>query len=167
MLETKSKIQALFTFIGVANSGKHYCCELLEKLNPKIDKLKTFYMDQYSGGVGAQQELVIIFHKEIIDFVTKNPNRIVVFEDIEKADLQIQLSLYTLLTDYEKSDLDFSKIVVVITTTSLSSLLQRKDLQNLIKNDHLQAHTFLMEHLAKEQISVGDGIDIDFDKKIL
>ncbi|MEA3497804.1 MAG: AAA family ATPase [Campylobacterota bacterium] len=167
MLETKSKVQSLFTFIGAPNSGKHYACELLEKLNPKIDKLKTFYMEQYSGSVGSEQQLLISFQKDVVSFVKENPNAILVFEDIEKADLQVQLTLYTLFTNYEKSEVDFSNIVVVVTTTALSSLLQRKDLQKLIKSDPLQAHTFLMEHLAKEQISVGDSIDIAFDKKLL
>ena len=167
LLETKSKVQSFFTFIGIANSGKHYSCELLEKLNPKIDKLKTFYMEQYSGGVGSEQQLSINFQKEVIEFAKNNPNAILVFEDIEKADLQIQLALYTLFTDYEKDEVDFSKIVVVVTTTALSSLLKRKDLQKLLKDDHLQAHTFIMEHLAKEQISVGDSVDIAFDKKLL
>ncbi len=166
MLETKSKFQSLFTFIGAPNSGKHYTCELLEKLNPKIDQLKTFYMEQYSGGVGTQQ-LVTSFYQDILDFVKDNPNAILVFEDIEKADLQIQLALYTLLTDYETNDINFSNIVIVITTTVLSSLLQRKDLKKLIKSDPLQAHTFLMEHLTKEQISLGDSTDIAFDRKLL
>jgi len=171
MLKTKSKVQALFTFIGAPNSGKHYTCELLEKLNPKVKQIKTFYMDQFSGGIGIQQQLLTSFKKDIINFVQNNPNAILVFEDIEKADLQIQLALYTLFTDYEKNDeilkedgkIDFSNIIVIVTTTILSSLLQRKDLQRLLKNDPLQAHTFLMERLAKEQISVGDTIDIAFD----
>ncbi|MCK5110567.1 MAG: AAA family ATPase [Arcobacteraceae bacterium] len=167
MLKTKSKVQALFTFIGAPNSGKHYACELLEKLNPKVNQLKTFYMDQYSNGVGAEQQLLISFKKDVIGFVQNNPNAILVFEDLEKADLQIQLTLYTLFTEYEKSEIDFSHIIVIVTTTVLSSLLQRKDLQRLLKDDPLQAHTFLMEHLAKEQIAVGDTIDIAFDKKLL
>ena len=175
MLKTKGKVKALFTFIGIANSGKHYTCELLEQLNPKVNQLKTFYMDQFSGGIGTQQQFISAFKKEITSFIQKNPNAILVFEDIEKADLQVQLAIYTLFTDYDKNDIitkeqeevDFSNVIVIITTTMLSSLLQRKDLQNLLKNDPLQAHTFLMERLVKEQIPVGDTIDIAFDKKLL
>jgi ATP-dependent Zn protease len=163
MLESKSKVQALFTFIGTANSGKHYACELLAKLYPKITQLKTFYMEQYSGEISDEQS----FQKEVIAFVQNNPNAVLVFEDIEKADLQIQLALYTLFTDYEKNEVDFSKIIVIITTTSLSSLLQRKDVQKLLKTDPLQAHTFLIEHLAKEQVMVGESMDIAFDRKLL
>ncbi|KIM07746.1 MAG: hypothetical protein KU29_06185 [Sulfurovum sp. FS06-10] len=144
MLESKSKVQALFTFIGTANSGKHYACELLAKLYPKITQLKTFYMEQYSGEISDEQS----FQKEVIAFVQNNPNAVLVFEDIEKADLQIQLALYTLFTDYEKNEVDFSKIIVIVTTTSLSSLLQRKDVQKLLKTDPLQAHTFFISLLT-------------------
>mgnify|MGYP005990139963 FL=1 len=167
LLETNNKVQSFFTFIGPANSGKHYCCELLEKINPKIENIKTFYMEQYSGIIGADQQIVIDFNNEVIDFVQSNPKAILVFEDIEKADLQIQLSIYTLFTNYDKSEIDFSNIVAIVTTTALSSLLQRKDLQILLKDEPLQAHTFLMEHLAKEQISLGDTVDIAFDRKLL
>jgi len=167
LLETNNKVQSFFTFIGPANSGKHYCCELLEKINPKIKNIKTFYMEQYSGSIGADQQIVIDFNNEVIDFVQNNPKAILVFEDIEKADLQVQLSIYTLFTNYDKSEIDFSNIVAIVTTTALSSLLQRKDLQILLKDEPLQAHTFLMEHLAKEQISLGDTVDIAFDRKLL
>lgn len=162
MLEGKSKVQGLFTFIGTANSGKHYACELLEKFNPKINQLKTFYMEQYSGTTNEQP-----FLKEVIEFVKNNPNAILVFEDIEKADLQIQLALYTLFTDYEKNEVDFSSIIVVVTTTLLSSLLQRKDVQKLLKSDPLQAHTFLIEQIAKEQIMTEESIELAFDRKLL
>ncbi|MBU1666879.1 AAA family ATPase [bacterium] len=163
MLESKSKVQALFTFIGAPNSGKHYACELLEKLNPKITHLKTFYMEQYSGGINDEQP----FMMEVIEFVQNNPSAVLVFEDIEKADLQIQLALYTLFTDYEKNEVDFSRSVVIVTTTLLSALLQRKDVQKLLKSDPLQAHTFLIEHLAKEQVIVEESMDMAFDKKLL
>ena len=167
LLETNNKVQSFFTFIGPANSGKHYCCELLEKINPKIENIKTFYMEQYSGSISSDQQIVIDFNNEVIDFVQNNPKAILVFEDIEKADLQVQLSIYTLFTNYDKSEIDFSNIVAIVTTTALSSLLQRKDLQILLKDEPLQAHTFLMEHLAKEQISFGDAFDIAFDRKLL
>ena len=169
LLKSKSKVLALFTFIGSPNSGKHYTCELLTQLDPDIKQLKTFYMDQYSGGfnVGVEQISANNFQNDVIDFVQDNPNAILVFEDIEKADLQVQLALYTLFTDYEKDQIDFSNIIVVVTTTALSSLLQRKDLKKLLTTDPLQAHTFLMEHLSKEQISIGNSKDDAFDKKLL
>ena len=169
LLHTKSKIQALFTFIGPANSGKHYLCELLAQLEPHTKQLKTFYMDQYSGnfGIGAEQLGAVSFQSDVIEFIEQNQNIILVFEDIDKADLQVQLALYTLFTDYEKTQIDFSNIIVIITTTCLSSLLQRKDIKKVIKNDPLQAHTFLIEQLSHEQVLVGDSKENTFDKKLL
>lgn len=163
------KLQALFTFIGPANSGKHYLSELLAKLSPDIKQLKTFYMDQYSGtfGFGAEQLGVVSFQSDVIEFIQNNPSSVLVFEDIERADLQVQLALYTLFTDYEKNELDLSNVIVIVTTTCLSSLLQRKDVKKILQNDPLQAHTFLMEKLSSEQIVVGDSKESAFDRKLL
>ena len=40
-------------------------------------------------------------------------------------------------------------------------------MKKLLISDPLQAHTFLMEHLIKEQISIGNIKDNAFDKKLL
>ncbi len=169
ILDNRSKIKVLFTFVGPPNSGKHYMCELLTQLDPTIKQLKTFYMDQYSGnfGIDSDQLGAVSFQNDIIEFVTNNPNSILVFEDIEKADLQVQLALYTLFTDYENIEIDFSNIIAVLTTTALSSLSQRKDIKKLLIDNPLQAHTFLIEQLSCEKILVGDSKENAFDKKLL
>ena len=168
ILKFKSNVREIFTFIGPANSGKHYLCELLKTYTSSIGTLKTFYMDQY-GGFGSTAEGISAenFTTEILEYVKENPSSILVFEDLEKADLQIQLILYTLFSDYEKNDIDFSNIIVVFTTTVLSSILKRKEIQKLLLEDTIQAQTFLVEKLRVEQMSIGNAIEIAFDKKLL
>jgi ATP-dependent Clp protease ATP-binding subunit ClpA len=153
LLKTNKRVRALFTFIGLPNSGKHYLCELLLQADSELQYIKTFNMDQYSGNfsMGMEQLNAPLIESEIVAFVEKNPNSILLFEDIEKADLQAQLSLYTLFSDNEKSKTDFSHIVVIMTTTLLGSLIQRLDLRELFIHDPLQAHTFLMEKLSRDQ----------------
>ena len=111
VLDQKSNLKALFTFMGTPNCGKKYLLELLVKNDPGFERVKIFHMDQYSGSyaLGEEQLSVISFQNELVTFVTNNPNSIIMFEDIEKADLQVQLTLYTLFTDYEKSEIDFFK----------------------------------------------------------
>ena len=169
LLQTQGRVRALFTFIGPPNTGKHYLPELLLQVDPELEQLKTFHMDQYSGGfgMGVDQLSPMSIESDVIAFVKEYSNSILIFEDIEKADLQVQLSLYTLFADHEKSTVDFSHVIVVMTTTSLSSLLQRQDLRDLLKNDPLQAHTFLMEHLSHEQMVVSGSKEEAFDKKLL
>lgn len=169
LLKNRSKVRAFFTFVGSANTGKHYLCELLLNLNSQIKELKTFYMDEYSGsiGLGSEQGSTHKFKNDVIDFVKENPNSILSFEDIEKAELSVQLAIYTLFTDYEDSEIDFSNVIVVVTTTVLSKLLQRKDFKSLLKSDTLQAHTFLMERLANEKIVSENIEEYLFDRKLL
>lgn len=165
ILKSKNNIAHIYTFIGEANCGKHYLCELIEKYSSDVQEIKTFYMDQYN--IDTLKLNIKSFTDEIIEFCKNNPKSILVFEDIEKADLQIQLAIYTLFSDYEKSDIDFSNIILVVTTTLLTSLLQRKDFKNMLQEDPLQAHTFLMEKLANEKLDISGGQEEALDKKLL
>jgi len=164
ILKSKSKYH-IYTFIGTPNCGKHYLCELIERYSKDIKKIKTYYMDQYN--IETQKLSTKNFTDEIIEFCKKNPKSILVLEDIEKADLLTQLAMYSLFSDYEKSEIDFSNIIVVFTTTLLASLLQRKDFKNILKEDPLQAHTFLMEKLANEKMDITGGQEDALDKKLL
>lgn len=163
----KSKVRALFTFIGPPNCGKHYLGELLVHADPHIEQIKTFHMDQYNDSFAMEQLSASSIEADVVAFVEKNPNSILFFDDIDKADTQVQLSLYTLLSDSEQNIVDFSHVIVIMTTTRLSSLLQRQDLRELFKNDPLQAHTFLMERLGQEEIVLNGVKEKVFNKKLL
>jgi ATP-dependent Zn protease len=169
IINNETNLKEIFTFLGYPNCGKQYLLEQLVKYDPNIDKLKIFHMDQYSGNyaLGEEQLSVISLQNEVITFVQQYPNSILFFDDIEKADLQVQLGLYTLFTDYEKSELDLSNIVAIISTTKLASILNRSDLQNYLKNEPLKAHTFLMEKLHNETINVEGTIENLFHPKLL
>ena len=169
LLKTNKRVRALFTFIGLPNSGKHYLCELLLQADSELKQIKIFNMDKYSGNfsMGMEQLNAPIIESEIIAFVEENPKSILLFEDIEKADLQAQLSLYTLFSDNEKGKTDFSNVIVIMTTTRLGSLIQRQDLRELFINDPLQAHTFLMERLSREVVILNAAKEEAFDKKLL
>ena len=165
ILKTKNNVAHIYTFIGAPSCGKHYLCELIEKYSSDSKEIKTFYMDQYN--IDTLKFNIKSFTEDIIEFCKNNPKALLVFEDIEKADLQIQLAIYSLFSDYEKSDIDFSNIILVVTTTLLSSLLQRKDFKNMLREDPLQAHTFLMEKLANEKLEIVGGQEEALDKKLL
>jgi len=169
LLKTNKRVRALFTFIGLPNSGKHYLCELLLQADSELKQIKIFNMDKYSGNfsMGMEQLNAPIIESEIIAFVEENPKSILLFEDMEKADLQAQLSLYTLFSDNEKGKTDFSNVIVIMTTTRLGSLIQRQDLRELFINDPLQAHTFLMERLSREVVILNAAKEEAFDKKLL
>lgn len=137
MFETKTKLKGFFTFIGKPNSGKHYLCELLLKYDTSIENIKTFYMDQYSssGMAGYEQFSATTFLSDVVDFVQTNPNSIIVFEDMEKAELSIQLALYTLFTDYDQELIDFSNIIAVVTTTLLCDELNKSSIKELYEKN--------------------------------
>lgn len=168
LLKKDSPFRALFTFIGPPNSGKHYLARVLLEADTNITKLKTFNMSQYESFYSPNEQFSIkSIEQEVQEFVQENPNSILFFEDIEKADLQVQLSLYSLFTCKEKKQADFSNVIIIMSTTRLSSLLQRPDIHKLLEEDYLQAHTFIFERLALEKISINTEEEYAFEKKFL
>ncbi|WP_304543864.1 AAA family ATPase [Sulfurimonas microaerophilic] len=169
LLKSKQKVRALFTFIGLANSGKHYLAQTLLHSDKELQQIKTFNMEQYSGNVsmGMEQFSLPSISAEVTEFVRENPKSILFFEDIEKGDFQTQLALYSLFGGNEKNEVDFSKVIVIMSTTKLGSIVQRQDFKELLQSDPLQAHTYLMEKLAQEFVMVGGVKEEAFDKKLL
>ena len=108
-----SKVRALFTFIGPPNSGKRYLSELLVNSDNDISQFKAFQMDQYNDTFNAEQLSATSIENDVIDFIEKNPHSVLLFEDIDKADTQVQLSLYTLFSDSNQSHVDFSHVIVI------------------------------------------------------
>jgi ATP-dependent Zn protease len=168
-IQAHLNVKALFTFIGPSNSGKRYLAKLLQLSDTDIKAIKSFNMNQYNSNylLGLESSDIPYIENEIVSFVKENPKSILVFEDIEKADLQIQLSLYHLFNDEEKNEVDFSGLIVIMTTTLLGSLIQRNDLREMFVSDPMQAHTFLMERLGRESILVNGVKEEAYSKKLL
>ncbi|MBN2832117.1 MAG: AAA family ATPase, partial [Campylobacterales bacterium] len=162
-----SKIRALFTFMGVPNCGKRYMAELLLKADARLDSFQAFQMDQYNDVLSSEQPLSLSIENDVVAFVQAHPKSLLFFEDIDKADTQVQLALYMLFSEGQPSSVDFSEVVVVMSTTRLSSLLKRQDLQTLFRNDPLQAHTFVMERFAQEEITLNGDKQRVFNAKLL
>ncbi len=162
-----SKIRALFTFMGVPNCGKRYMAELLLKADARLESFQAFQMDQYNDVLSSEEPLSLSLENDVVAFVEAHPKALLFFEDIDKADIPAQLALYMLFSDVKKAPVDFSEVVVVMSTTRLSGLLKRADLQTLFRHDPLQAHTFLMERFAQEEISLNGNKERVFNAKLL
>lgn len=162
-----SKIRALLTFMGVPNCGKRYMAELLVKADERLETFQAFQMDQYNDAFSTEQPLSSTIENDVVAFVQAHPKSLLFFEDIDKADTQVQLALSMLFSEAKPSTVDFSEVVVVMSTTRLSALLKRADLQTLFRQDPLQAHTFVMERLAQEEMSFNGNKERVFNAKLL
>ncbi|NCD13387.1 MAG: AAA family ATPase, partial [Epsilonproteobacteria bacterium] len=162
-----SKIRALLTFMGVPNCGKRYMAELLVKADERLETFQAFQMDQYNDAFSTEQPFSSTIENDVVAFVQAHPKSLLFFEDIDKADTQVQLALSMLFSEAKPSTVDFSEVVVVMSTTRLSALLKRADLQTLFRQDPLQAHTFVMERLAQEEMSFNGNKERVFNAKLL
>lgn len=164
-LEKKTLYRALFTFIGSPNSGKHFLAQKLLEHDEQLEYIKIFHMDWYAEGENGKASALI--ENEINAFVTEHPASILLFEDIEKAELQVQLTLYALFTDHANKKMDLSQAVIVFTTSRAASFTAQSDFKALYRDNPLAAQTYLMERLAKEQVVLSGMIEQAFDAKLL
>ena len=164
-LEHKKPFRAFFTFIGPQNSGKHYLAEKLQAFDPAIETLKTFHMDSYIENESTS--VANSFAEELLGYIVEHPQVIMVFEDIEKADLQVQLMLYTLLSDTSEHSVDMSGVIFIVTTTRASHLLSRSDFKQLLKQEYQRAVSLLIENLSHARMHIAGTLEEAFDSKLL
>lgn len=96
--------RATFLFLGPPATGKTYMAEVLSKL---IDgyKFKMFNMEQFThedGGIslyGSDFKYSKSKPGYLTDFVLKNPESIIVFDEIEKAHPAVQNTLLSIFND--------------------------------------------------------------------
>lgn len=164
-LEKKTLFRALFTFIGLANSGKHFLAQKLLEHDEHLDHMKTFHMDWYAEAENGSASALL--ETEISTYMSQNPQAILFFEDIEKAELQVQLTLFALLSDKANSTIDFSNAVIIFTTSKAASFIAQSDFKKLYEKDALSAQNYLIERLSKEQVVLSGMIEQAFDSKLL
>lgn len=164
-ISQKKLFRALFTFMGPANSGKHFLGQKLVELDDELETIKVFHMDWYAESDEGKASIQI--EAEIINYIAANPRTLLVFEDIEKAELQVQLTIFALLTDKTNSKVDFSQTVVIFTTTRAASFIAQNDFKRLYAEDTFVAQSYLIERLAKEEVVLEGMIEQAFDKKLL
>lgn len=164
-IEKERAVRALFTFIGVPNSGKHFLAQKLVEHDARLESIRTFHMDWYAESDNGSASALL--EQDLFEYLPKHPRSLLLFEDIEKAELQVQLTLYALLSDRANSNLDLSECVVIFTTSRASDSLFQNDFKALMAEDSLAAHSFLMERLAKEQMVLAGVVEQAFDAKLL
>lgn len=164
-LEKNTLFRALFTFIGSPNSGKHFLAQKLLEHDEHVEHIKSFHMDWYAEGENGKASALI--ESEIKSFVAEHTACILLFEDIEKAELQVQLTLYALFSDQANSMVDLSQTVIIFTTSRAASFIAQSDFKALYRENALAAQTYLMERLAKEQVVLSGMIEQAFDAKLL
>ncbi len=166
--------RALFTFLGPSGVGKCFLAQAMAECTDGLQGIKIFDMEQYCDleegsrlfGVSGGYEGVP--DGELVQFIRNNPNGVVVFDSIDKADNKLQLSLLDLLTRRGgENDPDCSGLVVIFTSTMGSSLYQSKEFLQDFAANRPRAQGLLMEALAAEKKVLYDVIQNAIAPKLL
>jgi len=171
-LETPPK--AIFSFLGPPASGKIYLAKLITEFLDEFEAFKIFDMGQYAEPENEARLLGrTVTHEgvhegELTKFIKNHPKSIILFDEIEKADNQLQLALLDLITGREaESEVDCSQAVIIFTSTLGSALYQNKKFLSTFKKNKLRAQALIMDAVSKERKLVYDTIQTAIAPKLL
>jgi len=124
ILEEKKGVLACFTFIGPPGVGKSFLAELVSSQLKR--PFKRFNMTSYSMPSSYQELIGLpkVFPGKLSQFVIDNPNAILLFDEIEKADIHT-INLFHQILDngklydnYMEKNAIFSKTIIIFTTNA-------------------------------------------------
>ncbi|MBW1940313.1 MAG: AAA family ATPase, partial [Deltaproteobacteria bacterium] len=171
-METPPK--AIFSFLGPPASGKIYLAKLITEFLDEFEAVKIFDMGQYAEPenearlLGQTVTYEGVHEGELTKFIKKHPKSIILFDEIEKADNQLQLALLDLITGREaESEVDYSQAVIIFTSTLGSALYQNKKFLSTFKKNKLRAQALIMDAVSKERKLVYDTIRNAIAPKLL
>lgn len=171
-METPPK--AIFSFLGPPASGKIYLAKLITEFLDEFEAFKIFDMGQYGEPenearlLGQTVTYEGVQEGELTKFIKNHPKSIILFDEIEKADNQLQLALLDLITGREaESEVDYSQAVIIFTSTLGSALYQNKKFLSTFKKNKLRAQALIMDAVSKERKLVYDTIRNAIAPKLL
>ncbi|WP_200762238.1 AAA family ATPase [Nitrosophilus alvini] len=166
LVPTSENFKALFTFLGPHNSGKVYLAKLLAELSDMFEAVKVFDMAQFTDP--SDEKKLIGANGSLTAFVKKHPRSVIVFDDIEKAENMIQLSILDYIkTPKEESGVDFSSCVIIFSTSLGSQYIKKRDFLSFYKKEKFKAQAKIIEAISHEKKVIYDIVENAIDPKLL
>ncbi|MEF3191972.1 MAG: AAA family ATPase [Campylobacterales bacterium] len=133
-------------FVGPDLVGKGLTARVLAKDSGYFEGFKVVAMAQYTTLESATQ--LIGPEGELALFATRCPKGVIIFDEIEKSDVQVQVALAEFLWS-ENSP--FGQMALLFATTLGRELYLSDDFWLQWRQGHLRAEMMLLEAIAKQQ----------------
>ncbi|HPA14470.1 MAG TPA: AAA family ATPase [Desulfobacterales bacterium] len=166
--------KAIFSFLGPPDVGKIYLAKTVARFLTPFHAFKRFDMGRYSV---IEEEGKLLGQKvafegtregELTRFIKKNPRSIILFDEIEKAENQVQLALLDFITsDEPERGVDFRESIIVFTSSLGSGLYQNREFLNTIRENTLRAKALMMEAVSNEKKWVYDIVQSAIAPKMI
>ena len=173
--DSSNEPRGIFLFLGPPATGKTYISELL---GAELDEYKVIKFDManftwhgtVSALIGNPAGTSESGPGELTSFVNKYAKTVIVFDEIEKADMSVQKVLLSLLDKGKMKDLcgkfedelgsskecgkgvsvDFTQTVVVFTSNLGKELYNNHDFINNFDSNPLQSESMILEAISRE-----------------
>ncbi|HAO22835.1 MAG TPA: hypothetical protein DCQ37_21705, partial [Desulfobacteraceae bacterium] len=166
--------KAVFTFLGPPAAGKTYLARSLAKLSDEFEDFKQFDMSQYTAPedgdrlLGQKHTPDGVADGELTAFLKKHPKSIIVFNNIEKADNQLQLALLDVLTNKDEDACPDTRETVIVFISILGiALYQNREFMKNFRENKLRSQSLIIDALSKEKKIVFDAFQNAFSPKLL
>jgi ATP-dependent Zn protease len=166
--------KAVFTFLGPPAAGKTYLARSLAKLSDEFEDFRQFDMSQYTAPedgdrlIGQKHTPDGAADGELTAFLKKHPKSIIVFNNIEKADNQLQLALLDVLTNKDEDACPDTRETVIIFISVLGiALYQNREFMKNFRENKLRSQSLIIDALSKEKKIVFDAFQNALAPKLL
>lgn len=155
--------KAIYFFLGAPATGKTMLSKLIGKSLDGYEAFKIFDMTQYSsskdgfGLFGLKKGYTSAKEGKLTKFVKKNPQSIVVFDEIEKTHPDVLSNFLMMLSSGKSEDtftgemIDFTNTIVVFTSNLGSELYNNHDFIQLMKDNPQEANSTIIEAISREE----------------
>lgn len=150
-LENNSRPAGIFFFVGPTGVGKTEVCKQLSEFLYSNDKINRFDMSEYKSDVAIEKLIGApngyVGYEEggvLINSMINNPNSVVLFDEIEKADktvfdLFLQILDEGIVTSNKGQKISFKNNLIIFTSNIGANLISDhmgiKDIRKLILNE--------------------------------
>lgn len=159
--EREDAVKAILFFVGPPATGKTFLSEETGKIlkdfgyTTKVFNM-TMYSDDHSNLTGLTAPYSGAGRGDLTKFIEQNPKSLIIFDEIEKCNLQKQQDLFRLLDrgyvedKYDNSVVKANDCILIFTSNLGKSIYEREDYSSMIQNQQ-ETESLILNAIAKEK----------------
>ena len=159
--QREESVKAILFFVGPPATGKTFLSEQTGEIlkeygyTTKVFNM-TMYSEEISNLTGLRKPYAGAGRGDLTQFLEENPKSLIVFDEIEKCNLQKQQDLFRLLDrgfiedKFDNSIVSAKEAILIFTSNLGKSIYERNDYTSMIQNQK-ETESLLLDAISKEK----------------